>query len=468
MLFSSVSFIFGFLPIVLILYYAIPKQYRNLMLLIASLFFYFWGEPLYSLLMLASILSGYIHGLIIEKYHGTKWAKVAIVSSLVTSLGALAVFKYCDFFISSFNSVFGLSVPLLRIALPLGISFYTFQILSYTIDVYRGDSPAQRSFVAFGAYISMFPQLVAGPIVRYSDIEKQLHGREYTMSGFALGVRRFIVGLSKKIIFANTLAELTAEVSAIENPDTLACWLLALGFALQIYFDFSGYSDMARGLGGMLGFEFPENFRYPYISASVSEFWRRWHMTLGTWFRDYVYFPLGGSRVKSKGRLAFNLAVVWALTGLWHGASWSFVIWGVYFGVFIIAEKLLLGKKIENITKWVRVPLTLLIVIIGFVIFNAPTLGDAGRQLAGMFAFGDTAASSAQSVFQLRNYGLMMLAATVFATPLPRLAAERVTKNGTIARVFDVLEFPVLLVLLAICTAYLIDGSFNPFLYFRF
>ena len=374
---------------------------------------------------------------------------------------------HCDFFISSFNAVFGLSVPLLRIALPLGISFYTFQILSYTIDVYRG-TKAQRSFVAFGAYISMFPQLVAGPIVRYSDIEKQLDNREYTMSGFALGVRRFIVGLSKKIIFANTLAELTAVVGAIENPDTLACWLGALGFALQIYFDFSGYSDMARGIGGMLGFEFPENFRYPYISASVSEFWRRWHMTLGTWFRDYVYFPLGGSRVDSKWRLAFNLSVVWALTGLWHGASWSFVIWGVYFVVFIIAEKLLLGKKIENITKWVRVPITLFIVLIGFVIFNAPTLGDAGRQIAGMFAFGGTAASSVQSVFQLRNYGLMMLAAAVFATPLPRIAAERIGKNSTAAKVMEVLEFPVLLALLAICTAYLIDGSFNPFLYFRF
>ncbi|MBE6760450.1 MAG: MBOAT family protein, partial [Ruminococcaceae bacterium] len=295
MLFSSVSFLFGFLPIVLILYYAIPKKYRNLWLLIVSLFFYFWGEPIYSLLMLASITSGYVHGLIIEKYRGTKRAKAAIVSSLVTSLGALAVFKYCDFFISSFNAVFGLSVPLLRIALPLGISFYTFQILSYTIDVYRGTS-ARRSFVAFGAYISMFPQLVAGPIVRYSDIEWQLDNREYTMSGFALGVRRFIAGLSKKIIFANSLAELTASVGALENPDTLACWLGALGFTLQIYFDFSGYSDMARGLGGMLGFEFPENFRYPYLSGSVSEFWRRWHMTLGTWFRDYVYIPLGGSR----------------------------------------------------------------------------------------------------------------------------------------------------------------------------
>jgi len=465
-LFSGVSFLYGFLPIVLLLYYALPKKYRNLLLFIASLFFYFWGEPLYSLLMLASIISGYVHGLLIEKYRGTKGAKIALVSSLVLSIGALAVFKYADFFVSSFNSVFGLSVPLLRLALPLGISFYTFQILSYDIDVYRG-TKAQRSFVAFGAYISMFPQLVAGPIVRYSDIEHQLDVREYSMSRFALGVRRFIIGLSKKVILANTLAELTAAVTALEQPDALACWLNAIGFTLQIYFDFSGYSDMARGMGSMLGFEFPQNFNYPYLSASVSEFWRRWHMTLGTWFRDYVYFPLGGSRVKSKWRLAFNLAVVWALTGLWHGASWSFVVWGVYFGLFIIAEKLLLGKSIEKVTKWVRVPLTLIIVVVGFVIFNAPTLTDAGQQLAGMIGI-NTPASSAQSVFELCDYGFVILLAAVCATPLPGMLLERVRRNQTVNKAVDILEFPVLIILLVICTAYLVDGSFNPFLYFRF
>ncbi len=467
MLFSGVSFLYGFLPVVLLLYYLLPNKHRNLLLLIASLFFYFWGEPLYSLLMIASILSGYIHGLLIERFKGTGKDKVLLVSSLVLSIGALVVFKYFDFFIGSFNAVFGLSVPLLRLALPLRISFYTFQILSYTIDVYRGSSPAQRSFVAFGAYISMFPQLVAGPIVRYSDIERQLFERTYSMSGFALGVRRFVTGLSKKVIIANTLAELTAEPVISGSADTLACWLGAVGFALQIYFDFSGYSDMARGLGGMLGFDFPENFRYPYISASVSEFWRRWHITLGSWFRDYVYFPLGGSRVDSKWRLAFNLAVVWALTGLWHGASWSFVVWGVYFGVFIIAEKLLLGKKIEGITKWVRVPLTLLIVLVGFVIFNAPTLGDAGRQLAGMVGVG-TEPVSAESVFQLLNYGIVLLAAAVCATPLLGSLLERARKNSFVDKAADVLEFPVLLLLLAVCTAYLVDGSFNPFLYFRF
>lgn len=467
MLFSGVSFLYGFLPIVLILYYVLPNRFRNLWLLIASLFFYFWGEPLYSLLMIASILSGYIHGLLIEKFHGSIKAKAALISSLTLSIGALVVFKYFDFFIGSFNAVFGLSIPLLRLALPLGISFYTFQILSYTIDVYRGSSPAQRSFVAFGAYISMFPQLVAGPIVRYSDIEQQLFNREYTMSGFALGVRRFVIGLTKKVIIANTLAELTAESVVAGASDTLACWLGAVGFALQIYFDFSGYSDMARGLGGMLGFDFPENFRYPYISASVSEFWRRWHITLGSWFRDYVYFPLGGSRVKSKWRLAFNLAVVWALTGLWHGASWSFVVWGVYFGVFIIAEKLLLGKNIEKITKWVRVPLTLIIVLVGFVIFNAPTLGDAGRQLAGMVG-ASVSLSSPQSIFQLCNYGIVLLVAAVFATPLPTYAIQQARKNKTIDKIADIIEFPVLLVMLVVCTAYLVDGSFNPFLYFRF
>ncbi len=466
MLFSGVSFLFGFLPIVLLLYYALPKRWRNLLLFAASLFFYFWGEPLYSLLMLGSIISGYVHGLLIEKYRGGKGAKIAIVSSLVLSLGALGVFKYADFFVDSFNAVFGLSVPLLRLALPLGISFYTFQILSYTIDVYRGTA-AQRDFVAFGAYISMFPQLVAGPIVRYSDIEHQLFDRQYSMSQFALGVRRFIAGLSKKIIFANTFAELTAAVAAMEQPDVLASWLGAIGFTLQIYFDFSGYSDMARGLGSMLGFEFPQNFNYPYLSASVSEFWRRWHMTLGTWFRDYVYFPLGGSRVDSKWRLAFNLAVVWALTGLWHGASWSFVVWGVYFGAFIIAEKLLLGKRIEKITKWVRVPLTLLIVIVGFVIFNAPTLTDAGQQLAGMFAIG-TPGASERSVFELCDYGFMLALGILFATPLPTALLERARRNAVVDKIVDIVEFPALIIMLVVCTAYLVDGSFNPFLYFRF
>ncbi len=466
MLFSSVSFLYGFLPLVLILYYAIPKRFRNLLLLIASLFFYFWGEPVYSLLMIASIASGYVHGLLIEKYRGGKGAKIAFVSSLVLSIGALGVFKYADFFVDSFNAVFGMSVPLLRLALPLGISFYTFQILSYTIDVYRGTA-AQRDFVAFGAYISMFPQLVAGPIVRYSDVEHQLFNREYGFAKFALGVRRFIIGLSKKVLLANTFAELTANVAAIDHPDVLACWLSAVGFTLQIYFDFSGYSDMARGLGSMLGFEFPQNFNYPYLSASVSEFWRRWHITLGSWFRDYVYFPLGGSRVDSKWRLAFNLAVVWALTGLWHGASWSFVVWGMYFGLFIIAEKLLLGKRIEKITRWVRVPLTLLIVVVGFVIFNAPTLADAGRQLAGMFAI-NTLPSSEQSVFELCDYAVVIIMGIIFATPLPCVIYRGIKENTTAAKVMEALELPAVLALLCVCTAYLVDGSFNPFLYFRF
>lgn len=462
MLFSGISFLFGFLPLTLALYYAVPIHARNAVLLTASLFFYFWGEPVYLLLMLAAIGSGFVHGLLIERLRGGRWARAALLSSLVLSIGALALFKYADFFVGSLNAVFGTNTPLLRLPLPLGISFYTFQLMSYTIDVYRG-TPAQRDLVAFGTYIAMFPQLVAGPIVRYGEIAGQLVSREYDTERFSRGVRRFIFGLSKKVIIANTLAELTLLP---DGGSALSAWLFALGYTLQIYFDFSGYSDMAIGLGGMLGFTFPENFRHPYCSASISEFWRRWHITLGAWFRDYVYFPLGGSRV-GKGRLALNLLVVWLLTGLWHGAAWSFVVWGLYFGLLIMSEKLLLGKRIERIPRAVRLPITLLLVIIGFVIFGSDTLAQAGGRLYAMLP---TAGQSAAAVelFRLRDYAPVLLLGAVGATPLPALAVERLRKNSGGARVINTLEPVVLLLLLAVCTAYLVDGSFNPFLYFRF
>ena len=352
MLFSSIPFLYYFLPAVLILYYIAPKKLKNTVILLSSLFFYAWGEPKYVILMVVSIAIGYILGLLIEKYRGKKASKVFLALSVLFSIGALGYFKYADFFINNFNAVTGLSVPLLRIALPIGISFYTFQLLSYTIDVYRGDTPARKNPITLAAYISLFPQLIAGPIVRYSDVALQLENRTHTFAKASDGIRRFILGLSKKILIANALGELCDIFRASDDKSVAFFWLYAVSFTLHIYFDFSGYSDMAIGLGKIMGFDFMENFNYPYISKSVTEFWRRWHMSLGSWFRDYVYIPLGGNRV-SKPRQFFNILVVWLLTGFWHGAEWNFPVWGLYFAVLLLIEKSFLLEKLiitRNIT----------------------------------------------------------------------------------------------------------------------
>ena len=466
MLFSSIPFLYYFLPCVLILYFLAPKRCKNAVLLLASLVFYAWGEPVYVVWMVLSIVLGYVLGLLIEKFRGKPLSRVFLTLSVVTSLGLLCYFKYVDFFIANFNAVFGLSVPLLKIALPIGISFYTFQLLSYTIDVYRGTVAAQRNFITLAAYIAMFPQLIAGPIVRYSDVAAQLTRRTHSFEKTALGIRRFVLGLAKKILIANALGELCDIFRASGDKSVLFYWLYAIAFTLHIYFDFSGYSDMAIGLGKLFGFDFIENFRYPYISASITEFWRRWHISLGSWFRDYVYIPLGGNRV---GRLKWlrNILVVWLLTGFWHGAAWNFIVWGLMFAALLMLEKLFLHRYLEK-TKVLRHVYVLFFVILSFVIFNAADMGQAFSDLGAMFGAGDLPIWSAEWSYYLRSYAVILALAVVGATPLPQklLAAVRRSRTGEL--VLRIAEPVVLAVLLLVMTAYLVDGSFNPFLYFRF
>lgn len=464
MLFSSIPFLFYFLPCVLVLYFIAPKPLKNSVLLITSLVFYAWDKPKFAIIMIVSIVLGYIFGLLIEKFRGTVMSKVFLALSVGSSLITLGIFKYTDFFISSFNSVSGLAVPLTGIALPIGISFYTFQILSYTVDVYRGDVAAQKNPISLAAYVSMFPQLIAGPIVRYSDIEKQLVSRSHNFDLAAQGIRRFVLGLGKKILIANSLGELCDTFRASDDKSVLFYWLYAIAFTLHIYFDFSGYSDMAIGMGKIFGFEFLENFDYPYISGSVTEFWRRWHMSLGTWFRDYVYIPLGGNRV-SKIKWFRNIFVVWFLTGFWHGAAWNFIVWGLYFAILLVLEKLWLKKYLDK-SKVLRHVYVMLLVVISFVIFNATDMGEAARYIAAMFGFGNVPAFSAEWLYYLRSYAVVIAAGIIGATPLPKMLAGKICAKYE--KVTNVIEPVVLVGLMIVMTAYLVDGSFNPFLYFRF
>ena len=457
MLFSSIPFLFYFLPCVLLLYAISPKKFKNFTLLVCSLVFYAWGEPRLVLLMLITVLGGYILGLLTEKFN--KHKKLFLTLAVALSLGFLGYFKYVDFFIENINLMTGLSIPLLNVALPIGISFYTFQLLSYNIDVYRGNVPAQRNFVDLATYISLFPQLIAGPIVRYSDVAKQLRNRNHSFDKIALGVRRFVIGLSKKIIIANTLGEICEIFKSSNDKSVLYFWLYAVAFALHIYFDFSGYSDMAIGLGKLFGFDFAENFDYPYISKSITEFWRRWHISLGTWFRDYVYIPLGGSRV-GMARMIINLLIVWMLTGFWHGAEWNFILWGLYFAVLLIVEKLFLLKWLNH-SKVISRIYVLLLVVISFVIFNAGSINEAFVYIGGMLGVGDYPLVSTETLYYLKDYLFVLIIAIVGATNFPKYF---VTKFKTL----QWLEPIVLVALLAVSTAYLVDGSFNPFLYFRF
>lgn len=466
MLFSGIPFLFYFLPIVLLLYFSVPKKLKNAVLLLSSLFFYGWGEPKFLIFMLISIIQGYVFGLLIEKYNGMKRSKVFLVASVFISLGMLGWCKYADFFIENFNALTGTSVPLLKIVLPIGISFYTFQILSYVMDVYRKDVAAQRNIINLGTYIAMFPQLIAGPIVRYSDIEKQLENRTHSFEKAALGIRRFVVGLSKKVLLANVLGEVVAVFKTSEDKSVLFYWLYAIAYMLHVYFDFSGYSDMAIGLGKIFGFAFCENFNYPYISSSISDFWRRWHISLGSWFRDYLYIPLGGNRV-SKPRFFFNVFVVWMATGFWHGASWTFICWGLYFAVLLILEKTLLKKILEK-TKVVKHIYVLLLVCISFVLFDSVNVSEALHSIGAMFGAGEYPLVSQEGVYHLRSIALLLTVSCVGATPLPSGLFNRIFKNKAGERILFVLEPVVLVILLAVCTAFLVDGSFNPFLYFRF
>lgn len=468
MIFSSIPFLYYFLPVVLLLYFLVPKRLKNLVLLLSSLFFYGWGEPKYVVIMVISIVVGFVLGHLIEVFRGKGLSKVFLILSVISAICMLGYFKYMDFFITNINAVTGLSLPLLKIALPIGISFYLFQILSYTVDVYRGTVPAQRNIIHFGAYVSCFPQLIAGPIVRYSDIAEQLSSRTHTFEKTAYGIRRFIMGLSKKVLLANALGELCDIFRASDDKSVLFYWLYAISFTLHIYFDFSGYSDMAIGLGKIFGFDFIENFNHPYVSKSITEFWRRWHISLGSWFRDYVYIPLGGNRV-SKGRWFLNILTVWMLTGFWHGASWNFIVWGLLYAAFLVFEKLFFGKYLNNSKIWCHF-YVMLIVCFGFVIFNATDLKEAVTYLGSMFGAGSLPLISAEFNYYLGSFGFIILLSVIGSTPLPKLLLQKLSKlkNGSGERIINIAEPFVTVILLLLVTAYLVDGSFNPFLYFRF
>ena len=461
MLFSSIPFLYCFLPAVVLVYFLVPRNLKNTVLLLFSLLFYGWGEPKYVFLMIATIGVFYGCGLAIGKAKTQRWKKVWLITSVVVGLGLLAIFKYADFFIENFHAVTGISVPLLRLALPVGISFYTFQSLSYTIDVYRGSVPVQRNPISFGAYVTLFPQLIAGPIVRYADVVRELDHRTHSWEDTMLGIRRFLIGLGKKIILADNFALLVSNFRDSGEKSVLFYWMYAIAFTFNIYFDFSGYSDMAIGLGRIFGFHFIENFNYPYLSKSVTEFWRRWHMSLGSWFRDYVYIPMGGNRV-SKPRWFFNIFTVWMLTGFWHGAAWNFILWGLLFAVVLLIEKLVPAiQKLPNALKHLYV---MLLIVLSFVLFNAENLTQAGADFAGLFGGANLPAVTAETLYYMRSYGLLFVIGLVGATPVVKDTALRIAKT----KAGGVLEVLLLITILLVCTAYLVDGSFSPFLYFRF
>lgn len=467
MLFSSIPFLYYFLPLLLVIYFLVPKKGKNPVLLIASLFFYFYGEPVYVLLMIGACLSAYIHGLLIHRLRGSIWSKVFLWSSVITSLSLLGFFKYSDFFLENLNALTGLELRLLGLALPIGISFYTFQTLSYTVDVYRGDAAVQRNFISLATYVALFPQLIAGPIVRYTTVEEDLTQRTHSVENFSAGISRFLIGLGKKVLIANQLGELCDIFRRSSDQSVLFFWLYAIGFSLHIYFDFSGYSDMAIGLGKVFGFRFLENFNYPFISKSISEFWRRWHISLGSWFRDYVYIPLGGNRV-SKGKWLRNILIVWLLTGFWHGAAWNFIVWGLYFGFFLVLEKFFLGAWLKRLPGFLSHLYVLFLVLISFVIFNASSMGQAFTDIGGLFGAGGHPLVSQEALYQLRSFAWILLFAVVGATPVPKRIIQGIKANPTGRKLLNVLEPFFLAALLLAVTAYLVDGSFNPFLYFRF
>jgi alginate O-acetyltransferase complex protein AlgI len=480
LLFSSPEFLYYFLPITIALYFIVPlargrgespgarardPRRRNLVLLAASLVFYGWGEPRYLLLMAAQVLSGWFFGLFIDRWRGKGLSKAALIASLAVGLGGLGFFKYTDFFIANVNALFGAAIPLTRIALPIGISFYTFQILSYDIDLYRGKTELQRSLPAFAAYVTLFPQLIAGPIVRYADVARSLGEREHSVSRFALGARRFTFGLGKKVLIANVLGELADICRASGEKSLLMAWLYIVSYAFHIYFDFSGYSDMAIGLGRIFGFEFMENFNYPYTSKSVTEFWRRWHISLSSWFRDYVYIPLGGNRA-GPARHIFNILVVWFLTGFWHGAGWTFIAWGGYFAALLLIEKFFLGRVLEKLPSFVSHIYLALFVLIGWTLFDAPELSTAISRAGLMFGAGGGVLAGGESLYYLRSCAVPLALALVGSTPLPSKAAAALGRRA--GRLMTALEPLAVAALLTLITAYLVDGSFNPFIYFRF
>lgn len=466
MVFSSITFVYAFFPLVAVAYYLSKNRvYRNVVLLLASLLFYSWGEPRFLLLMLAATLAAYCGGLLMER--STAHKRLILIVTVVLLVGNLFVFKYLNFFSENLSALFGWRA-LPKLTLPIGISFYTFQILSYVIDLYRGEIRVQRNYFYLLLYVSFFPQLIAGPIVRYETVEQEILERRESIDDVAAGLRRFILGLAKKVILANNIARIAETIYAGDSAvyGTALYWLAAVAYALQIYFDFSGYSDMAIGLGRIFSFRYLENFDYPYISASITEFWRRWHMSLGSWFRDYVYIPLGGNRV-SKTKWLRNILVVWLLTGLWHGAAWNFVLWGLFFAVFLTAEKLWYGRALAK-TRIFKHIYVLLLVVVSFVLFDANSVGEAAAAIGGLFGAAGVSAVDPISLYYLRSFAVVFLIGIVGATPLPKRAVERLGSTRAGAMAVDVLEPLVLVSVLAVSTGYLVDGSFNPFLYFRF
>ncbi len=463
MVFSSITFLFYFLPIVLGVYYIVPKKIKNIVLLVASFVFYFFGEPKYVLLMLFSILTTYIFGILIDKYRKTEKSKIFLAIACAISIGLLVYFKYANFLIENINLWLKNKVDFINVALPIGISFYTFQMLSYLVDVYKGNAKVQKSLLKLAMYVSLFPQLIAGPIVRYTTIQDQLENRTHTIEKFALGVRRFIIGLSKKVLIANVLGELVSTFLSSNEMSILYYWLYAISAMLQIYFDFSGYSDMAIGLGKMFGFEFLENFNYPYIATSITDFWRRWHISLSSWFRDYVYIPLGGNRT-TKVKWLRNIMIVWLLTGLWHGAAWNFVIWGLYFGILLIVEKIFLGKYLEKIPKIFSHLYVLIIVMVSFIIFNGDNTSMILQNIGGLVGIKGVPFILPESIYYLKSYFIIIIIGIIGATPI----LKNIATSKKLEKIVNVLEPVFLLCLLVICTSYIVDGSFNPFLYFRF
>lgn len=459
MIFSSILFIYYFLPILLIFYFIVPSKYKNLVLLIFSLIFYFLGEPKYIVVLLLSCFINYYLSKLIEK---NKHSKLYLIIAIIYNVGNLLIFKYTDFFISNINNLFNIKIPYMYLIMPIGISFYTFQTLGYIIDIYNKKHKSSKNIIDFMTYVCLFPQLVAGPIVRYSDIEKELVDRTHSYPKFSEGIKRFIIGLSKKVLLANVLGEFT---KSLVTETVLSSWLKPIGYTLQIYFDFSGYSDMAIGLGLMFGFKFLENFNYPLIASSITDFWRRWHISLSSWFRDYIYIPLGGNRV-SKLKWLRNIFAVWFLTGFWHGASWNFIIWGLYFGIILVIEKLFIGKYIEK-TKVFKHIYSLIIIVISFLIFNSNSTTEIFTSLKNMFCLNNLESFNQETIYYLKSYSILLIVSIISSTPLIKNIITKI-KNTKASIIIDILEPITYILLLILSTAFLIDESFNPFLYFRF
>lgn len=467
MVFSSLTFLLFFLPAVLLIYFAVPRQAKNTVLFLFSLLFYAWGEPIYVALMLFSTALDYTCGRLVEKYRGTKKQKIGLLVSIIVNIGLLCFFKYTDFFIGVINGIFGCEIPALNLPLPIGISFYTFQTMSYTIDVYRGEAKVQKNIISFGAYVALFPQLIAGPIVRYRDIAEQLDSRTHSTDNFGEGAKRFVTGLGKKVLLANNIGLLWDAASKTDASQLTAvgAWLGIIAFAFQIYFDFSGYSDMAIGLGKIFGFDFCENFNYPYISKSVTEFWRRWHISLGTWFRDYIYIPLGGNRGGFPKQIR-NIAVVWLLTGFWHGASWNYVLWGVFYGILLIIEKLFLLKWLQKAPKFVGHIYAGLAVLLGWVLFAFEDMGSGIQFLKVMFG-GGAGFVNGNTIYQLLSYLPLIIMCAAASTPLVKRLYQKISEKAK-ERALLAVDAARLVGISAISVAFLISGSYNPFLYFRF